>query len=722
MSPLFGSCFVLFLASSSALASSSVEPRTLASVPVPDSLSAVPFPVHAHLRGADGSEYALVFAPAERLALHSGARSLARAGSAQEFVVARERRTGARQKAPAIVDVLLDDGLHVVARASAEQAEALSAEGFDLQRLPEKPMTLSRPASSALPGPTAYDPDVAALVAQVTQEALYDLDGSLSGTHPVTIGGSPYTIQTRHTGSGTPIQMATQFASEGFLSSGLASSFQSWQSDGATGRNVIAELPGASRPTEIVIVCGHIDDMPSGSTAPGADDNASGAAGVLLAARILGTHRFERTIRFVLFTGEEQGLFGSAAYASLLASQQANVVAVLNLDMIAWNSSGAPTLRLHTRTTKSSGYAGDRSISDTFQSSVTNYLGSALTPVETPDGETASDHSSFWDQGWPAILAIEDDLDDFTPYYHTTKDTLSTLNMTYFTSFVKAAVATTAHLALPASSGGTCTADSTTLCLLGGRFRVKAEYADYGGGRGQAHAAGLTGDTGTFWFFNSANVEVIAKMVSFCGGGTNNVAVYAAGLTDLDVTLHVTDTRTETTRDYRNLLGTGFTPIRDGPFACPAAASRSGEELLGRTRTARTGTEIVKTTSWAEVPPSPTATCAPDATTLCLSNGRFRVQAAYRDYGGGAGAGQALPLSSDTGAFWFFNAANVEVVAKMVSFCGGGTNNVAIYAGGLTDVGVTTTVTDVQTGLTKTYTNALGELFQLVRDGPFACQ
>jgi hypothetical protein len=76
-------------------------------------------------------------------------------------------------------------------------------------------------------------------------------------------------------------------------------------------------------------------------------------------------------------------------------------------------------------------------------------MAASLTPIITPDGATWSDHSSFWDYGYPAIVAIEAD-DDFNDYnYHTTSDTLSTLNLTYFTWFVKAAVGTIAHMAGP---------------------------------------------------------------------------------------------------------------------------------------------------------------------------------------------------------------------------------------------------------------------------------
>jgi hypothetical protein len=113
--------------------------------------------------------------------------------------------------------------------------------------------------------------------------------------------------------------------------------------------------------------------------------------------------------------------------------------------------------------------------------------------------------------------------------------------------------------------------------------------------------------------------------------------------------------------------------------------------------------------------------CIPDAGSLCLLGNRFRVTAEYTAYDGHHGPGKAASLTADTGTFWFFDSANVEAVVKMVSFCGSGSNNVAIYAGGLTDLGVTLTVTDGLTGLTKTYSNTLGNPFQLIRDGPFVC-
>ena len=81
----------------------------------------------------------------------------------------------------------------------------------------------------------------------------------------------------------------------------------------------------------------------------------------------------------------------------------------------------------------------------------------------------------------------------------------------------------------------------------------------------------------------------------------------------------------------------------------------------------------------------------------------------------GTGAGQAVPLTTDTGYFWFFTPNNVEMVLKAVNGCAFN-STYWIFAGGLTDVNVVTTVTDTQTGTVKTYTNPQGTAFQPLQD------
>jgi hypothetical protein len=294
------------------------------------------------------------------------------------------------------------------------------------------------------------DPLVAEMLAQVQPNAASAFEGTLSGEWPALVDNALYTITSRATTSGLPIQKATQYVYEHMQALGLSTGFHDWSVRGYNGRNVAGTITGTTLPNEIILLTAHLDDVPGYGMAPGADDNASGSVALLLAADILSEYRFARTLRFVFFTGEEQGLLGSQQYAAKVHGEGENIVAVCNLDMIAWDSLDGPVMRLHTR----NGSAEDQGIAEVFTNVVTAY-NLNLTPVIETDGNSASDHASFWAQGYPAILAIEDNRNDFNRYYHSVSDRLYHLNLAYFNDSVKAAEGTAAHLAGPlgAASG-----------------------------------------------------------------------------------------------------------------------------------------------------------------------------------------------------------------------------------------------------------------------------
>lgn len=103
--------------------------------------------------------------------------------------------------------------------------------------------------------------------------------------------------------------------------------------------NVIAELRGTRYPGRYVIMAGDIDSRASGSTdattdAPGANDNASGVAGVLEAARVLSKYEFSSTVVFAALSGEEQGLFGGQHMAKEAKENGWDIMGILNNDMI----------------------------------------------------------------------------------------------------------------------------------------------------------------------------------------------------------------------------------------------------------------------------------------------------------------------------------------------------------------------------------------------------
>ncbi len=107
--------------------------------------------------------------------------------------------------------------------------------------------------------------------------------------------------------------------------------------------------------------------------------------------------------------------------------------------------------------------------------------------------------------------------------------------------------------------------------------------------------------------------------------------------------------------------------------------------------------------------------CVANATTLCLFGGRFAVTATYNAGVSGSGNAQVVDLTDDTGYLWFFAAANVELVIKVLDGCALG-GHYWVFAGGLTNVNVVITVTDSQTGDFKTYTNTQGAAFQPIQD------
>ena len=108
--------------------------------------------------------------------------------------------------------------------------------------------------------------------------------------------------------------------------------------------------------------------------------------------------------------------------------------------------------------------------------------------------------------------------------------------------------------------------------------------------------------------------------------------------------------------------------------------------------------------------------CVPDAHTLCLNNNRFRVAASWRKIDGSTGEGTGVALTSDSGYFWFFNSANIELVLKVLNACPINPPRFWVFAAGLTNVEVTMTVTDTQTGSSKVYTNPLGTAFAPIQD------
>ncbi len=242
---------------------------------------------------------------------------------------------------------------------------------------------------------------------------------------------------------------ASQLCFDRYTSLGYAPQFDNWNASYAP--NVVAEIAGAIKPERIYILVGHLDDLPSSGVAPGADDNGSGTVTVLEGARALACHSYRNTVRFLNVTGEEQGLFGSDAYATAARQRGDDIRGVLNFDMPGWEGDGIPNPEnLDVSYNSFSQWLGEL-----FAQNATTYGTGLVVDAFSCPSLTASDHASFWDQGYPAIIGITDN-ENYCghggnyPFYHQSTDTIANSgNPAFFYATVRTAVATLAELADP---------------------------------------------------------------------------------------------------------------------------------------------------------------------------------------------------------------------------------------------------------------------------------
>lgn len=218
-----------------------------------------------------------------------------------------------------------------------------------------------------------------------------------------------------------------------------------------TSRNVVASKPGASSPETIVVIGAHFDGVArtaaDGRTslldrenpAPAADDNATGVAAVLAAARVLAPLEFDRTLRFVAFSAEEAGSLGSAHYAAEAARKGERIVAMISVDMIGGVSREPEDLDI---------FADGRSagLLDRITNQARIYAPELPLYRIVDDRYDGSDHGPFWNNGYPAVCLME----DYYPSsrsYHSPADTVETVHFPFFLGAARLAAGCFAEIA-----------------------------------------------------------------------------------------------------------------------------------------------------------------------------------------------------------------------------------------------------------------------------------
>lgn len=248
-------------------------------------------------------------------------------------------------------------------------------------------------------------------------------------------------IGERHFENPGSLDGAANYIEQKLVASGLQTQRHSFENN--TYHNIIAEISGTSRIDEIIIVGAHYDTV---WLSPGANDNASGVAAMLEIARNLAGMNPERTIRFVAFSNEEQPFAGSDEMGSMMYARHVqeageNIVAMYSLEMLGYYSEAPgsqnyppPLNWFYPDQANFIAFVSNIKSGRMLWQSLMAFRKHSDFPVQglvmserlVPDIRR-SDHASFWDTGYPAVM-VTDTADFRNIHYHTVGDTIRTLD------------------------------------------------------------------------------------------------------------------------------------------------------------------------------------------------------------------------------------------------------------------------------------------------------
>ncbi|MBI4549951.1 MAG: M28 family peptidase [Candidatus Omnitrophica bacterium] len=256
------------------------------------------------------------------------------------------------------------------------------------------------------------------------------------------------------------IPQVEEYVLSEFRRYGLATSRDEVQFNGAVFSNLIAEIPGSP---DAVIVAAHHDAV-EGS--PGADDNASGLAALLQCAQLLAGRKMRRTVRFISFHLEEFGMIGSADYVRRLKAQGQSVAGMVSLEMIGYTDSARGSQQMPAALKWKYPDRGDfiglvangrsKQLLDSYARALRRVPGLPVETLTVPfngwvfPATRLSDHSPFWDAGYPALL-VTDTSFFRNPHYHLPSDTLSTLDLEFIAKVTEGVAAAVEALAASGS-------------------------------------------------------------------------------------------------------------------------------------------------------------------------------------------------------------------------------------------------------------------------------
>jgi hypothetical protein len=265
-------------------------------------------------------------------------------------------------------------------------------------------------------------------------------------------------IGERHRHRRQSLNAAADYITAQFEGMGLVPSQQVF---GEGFRNVVVDLYGRGRRDEIIVVGAHYDTV---TMTPGADDNASGVAGLLELARLLGERPLQRSIRLIAFTNEETDFgrdeMGSRVAARLSRDRGENIVAMFSLEMIGYYSDEPRSQwyprrirRFYPERGNFIGFVANLRSRALLVESLAAFRRHARFPSEgmaAPEwlvrDVRRSDHASYWDHAFPGVM-ITDTANFRNPGYHNVGDVARTLDYDAMARVVDGLGATLAELA-----------------------------------------------------------------------------------------------------------------------------------------------------------------------------------------------------------------------------------------------------------------------------------
>ena len=510
--------------------------------------------------------------------------------------------------------------------------------------------------------------------------------------------------------------------------------------------SVIATIPGSRFPDEIVVLGGHLDSIAPGSfdpdfSAPGVDDNASGMAVLseLLRATLARGLRPDRTVQIMGYAAEEVGLQGSQEIARQYRREGRNVVAVLQLDMTAYQGSNEDIVMVSDFTNAELNAFVGRLV-DTYQSN--------LRRTTTECGYGCSDHAAWTAEGFPATFPHEARVGQGNPFLHTTRDTLETIgnNADHAMKFAQLAAAFLVETSFVPGEAPTTPTD--LVATANGDGTVDLQWQDASDNESAFEIEQRLG--GTFEPIADTAADVPSWTVSGLPSGTAVTfrvrAINAGGASDYSNEAQAT-TAGEPPPTGLTAMALSGESVRltwqdpsdgesgfrieghagDGAFRVladfPADAVEAVVEGLEpettytfRARTLgglgdSTYSDLATATTFMGEPEP----CIPGPSVLCLRNGRFKVQV---DWVVGEELGQAKIVpggSDDSGLLWFFSADNWEMLVKVLDGCSFN-DHFWVFSAATTDLTFNLKVTDSWTGARMTYGSPGGQAAETVND------